>query len=81
VHHFGTRFSWNQSGQHPKQETFPLDIILAMNNEAEFAKLAHNFFLKKELEGKDRHSFKNMATSLQASPQAAKKKRDASPIP
>jgi hypothetical protein len=46
-----------------------------MNNEVEFSTLAHNLLMKTEAENSARQENKNRSTSIQASPQAIKKKR------
>jgi len=40
------------------------DAISAMNNEVEFTAPAHNFLLKKVIEGKDRQFYRNMISSV-----------------
>jgi hypothetical protein len=52
-----------------------LDIISTMNKELEFAAPAHNFLLKKVIEGKDCQLYRNMISSVHVSPQATRKKR------
>ncbi len=52
-----------------------LDCIPRMNNEVEFSTLAHNLLMKTEAENSARQENKNRSTSIQASPQAIKKKR------
>ncbi len=46
-----------------------------MNNEIEFAALAHSLLLKQGVGGEECQIHKNMVASGQASPQAARKKR------
>jgi len=46
-----------------------------MNNETEFAAPAHNLLMKADLMNSSRLESKNRAVSVQASPQAARKKR------
>ncbi|CAK9222857.1 unnamed protein product [Sphagnum troendelagicum] len=52
-----------------------LELILGMNNDTEFAAPAHSLLMKAELESSTHQESKNRATSIQASPQAAHKKR------
>jgi hypothetical protein len=49
--------------------------ISSMNNEIEFATLAHNLLLKKGAGGEECYVHKNKAASRQTSPQAPRKKR------
>jgi len=46
-----------------------------MNNEVEFSASAHNLLLKIGAEGTTRQAHKNHSANIQASPQAARKKR------
>ncbi len=46
-----------------------------MNNEVEFVISTHNLLLKKVTEEKDCQFYKNMISSVQSSPQVARKKR------
>jgi hypothetical protein len=45
-----------------------------MNNEVEFSAPAHNLLMKTEAENLARQENKNRSASIQASPQAARKK-------
>ncbi|CAK9871124.1 unnamed protein product [Sphagnum jensenii] len=51
-----------------------LELIPRMNNDVEFVAPAHNLLMKAETENLTRQESKNRATSIQASPQAARKK-------
>jgi hypothetical protein len=50
-----------------------------MNNETKFAAPAHNLLMKADLMNSSRLESKNRAASMQASPQAARKKRFTKP--
>jgi hypothetical protein len=52
-----------------------LELIPGMNNDVEFAAPAHNLLMKVKTESLTRQESKNRAASIQASPQAAHKKR------
>jgi hypothetical protein len=52
-----------------------LGAISAMNNEVEFAALAHNLPLRKVTEGDDYQLHRNMISNVQVSPQAIRKTR------
>jgi hypothetical protein len=52
-----------------------LDSTQGMNNEVEFSAPAHNLLMKTEAENTARQENKNCSANIQASPQAARKKR------
>ncbi len=52
-----------------------LDSTLGMSNEVEFSASTHNLLMKTETENSTRQESKNRSASIQASPQAARKKR------
>jgi hypothetical protein len=52
-----------------------LDSTMAMNNDVDFPTSAHNLLLKLGLAGEDRQAHRSRIVNIQASPQAARKKR------